>query len=235
MKKTIFFAVFILSQLCITANAEAQQPRSGKWRAPTDFGTLEFTVDSTSTKIKEIIFRFSNWTCYNVTWTGGSVSVTWLPGYGVAITNRQFMYETYIGVGRNQTMQVTGTFNQTGDNASGTWSSLTYGITCSGNWNGLTVGVEEICSGIDQFVVSQNFPNPFNPTTAIRYSIPRTEFVTLKVYNMLGSEVATLVNENLNGGDHSVDFNATGLSSGTYYYRLIAGKFVETKKMNLLK
>jgi hypothetical protein len=197
---------------------------------------LEFTVDSSGTLIKQIVFKFSNWTCGPVTWgSGSSVTVTWLPGYGIAITNRQFTYETYIGIGRNQTMAVSGTFSQTGDKASGTWSSLTYGTTCSGSWNALTVSVEEIYCRIDRFVVEQNYPNPFNPTTTIRFSIAHEGFVTLKVYNMLGSEVATLVNDNLNVGEYNVKFDGTDLPSGVYCYRLQAGNFVVTKRMNLLK
>jgi hypothetical protein len=232
MKKTIFFAVFILSLLC-TANAQAQQPRSGKWRATTGFGVLEFNVNATGTLIDTVFLWFANWTCGPVTMVSGGIKTYW-PGSGLPITNREFQTSRGINIGTNQTMSISGTFNQTGDKASGTWSSNTYGTTCSGNWDALTVSVEEILQP-DQFHIAQNYPNPFNPTTTIRFSIPHEVFVTLKVYNMLGSEVATLVNENLSAGDHSVDFNATGLSSGTYYYRLIAGNFVETKKMNLLK
>jgi len=85
------------------------------------------------------------------------------------------------------------------------------------------------------FELSQNFPNPFNPVTNIRYAITNPERVTLKVFNILGKEVAVLVNENKEAGTYSVDFSALNLASGTYIYRLQAGAFVQTKKMVVLK
>jgi len=87
----------------------------------------------------------------------------------------------------------------------------------------------------DKYSLSQNYPNPFNPTTKITFAIPTTGFVTLKVYNMVGKEVMTLVNQSMNVGNYTVDFNGAGLSSGAYFYRLEAGNFVETKKMLLVK
>lgn len=81
----------------------------------------------------------------------------------------------------------------------------------------------------------QNFPNPFNPSTKIRYSLPEASFATVKIYDMIGNEVATLINEEQPAGNYEVDFNAAGLSSGMYLYRLQAESFVETKKMILLK
>jgi len=85
------------------------------------------------------------------------------------------------------------------------------------------------------FVLSQNFPNPFNPTTKIKYFIPKTSLVTIKVYDILGKEVTTLVNEEKSPGNYEVEFNGKSLASGIYFYRLQAGGFVETKKMILLK
>lgn len=87
----------------------------------------------------------------------------------------------------------------------------------------------------DNFNLSQNYPNPFNPTTKINYTLPTSGLVTLKVYDILGKEVASLVNEVKTSGRYEVQFNASNLSSGTYFYRLETGKFVETKKMLLLK
>ena len=80
-----------------------------------------------------------------------------------------------------------------------------------------------------------NYPNPFNPTTKIRYQIPAKEFVTLKVYDMLGKEAATLVNEVKEAGEYNQVFDASELPSGTYFYTLTAGSFTETKKLLLLK
>jgi hypothetical protein len=86
-----------------------------------------------------------------------------------------------------------------------------------------------------EFVLYQNYPNPFNPSTSIQYAISSMQFVTLKVYDLLGSEVVTLVNEEKPTGTYEIEFNAAKYPSGVYFYRLQAGSFVETKKMILLK
>jgi hypothetical protein len=83
--------------------------------------------------------------------------------------------------------------------------------------------------------LDQNYPNPFNPATVIRYSIPEQSKVTLKVYNLLGQEVATLVNEVQPAGHFVARFEGYSLATGVYFYRLEAGKFSETKKMLLVK
>ena len=83
--------------------------------------------------------------------------------------------------------------------------------------------------------LSQNYPNPFNPSTTINFTIPSNELVTLKIYNILGSEVATLVNGTLAAGSYKYNFDAQNLASGIYLYELKAGNFLEIKKMNLLK
>jgi M6 family metalloprotease-like protein len=88
---------------------------------------------------------------------------------------------------------------------------------------------------IKTFYVSQNYPNPFNPSTTIKYSIPTSEFVTLKVYDILGSEVATLVDENKPEGSYDLVFNGASLPSGVYIYQMKVGEFISTKKMILLK
>ena len=85
------------------------------------------------------------------------------------------------------------------------------------------------------FALSQNYPNPFNPKTIINYELPITNFVSVKVYNALGNEVTTLVNEKQNAGRYSVEFSGESLPSGIYFYKLEAGDFVETKRMVLLK
>jgi hypothetical protein len=81
----------------------------------------------------------------------------------------------------------------------------------------------------------QSYPNPFNPTTQIAYEIPLGEFVSLRVYNSLGQQVAVLVNEQRPAGTYTVTFHASDLPSGIYFYRLIAGSFQQTRKMLLLK
>ncbi|MDH3267589.1 MAG: T9SS type A sorting domain-containing protein [Ignavibacteria bacterium] len=94
-----------------------------------------------------------------------------------------------------------------------------------------------------EFKLKQNYPNPFNPSTKIKFTIPsviesgtkQSQLITLKVYNVLGKEIATLVNENLPAGEHEVTFNATGLTSGIYFYQLKIGSFIQTNKMVYLK
>ncbi|MEJ2104021.1 MAG: C25 family cysteine peptidase [Ignavibacteriaceae bacterium] len=85
------------------------------------------------------------------------------------------------------------------------------------------------------FALYQNYPNPFNPVTSINFSIPDESIVNLKIFNVLGKQILTLVNENLSKGNYIVEFNASELPSGIYFYRLQAGSFVETKKMTLMK
>ena len=99
-----------------------------------------------------------------------------------------------------------------------------------------TTSVRELSADApSSFSLNQNYPNPFNPTTTISFSIPTSEFVTLKVFDVLGNEVATLVNEEKSNGIYKVDFNASNLSSGIYFYTLKAGRFLETKKLILMK
>ncbi|PIQ09889.1 MAG: hypothetical protein COW71_04690 [Ignavibacteriales bacterium CG18_big_fil_WC_8_21_14_2_50_31_20] len=85
------------------------------------------------------------------------------------------------------------------------------------------------------FSLSQNYPNPFNPTTIIQYSIKEVSNVKLRVYDMLGREVKTLVNQQQSAGRYNIEFNAANLSSGVYFYRIEAGNFVASKKLLLLK
>ncbi|MGB5287230.1 MAG: T9SS type A sorting domain-containing protein, partial [Ignavibacteriaceae bacterium] len=85
------------------------------------------------------------------------------------------------------------------------------------------------------YILNQNYPNPFNPTTNIKYSIPQASFVQLIVYDILGNEVATLVNEEQTAGIYRADFNGEGLASGLYIAKLTVGNFIQTIKMSLLK
>jgi hypothetical protein len=87
----------------------------------------------------------------------------------------------------------------------------------------------------ETFSLSQNYPNPFNPSTTISYSIPESRIVTLKIYDMLGKEVTSLLNEYKEAGTHSLQFNASSLSSGIYIYTIQAGEFRDSKKLVLLK
>ncbi|MEJ2505297.1 MAG: T9SS type A sorting domain-containing protein, partial [Ignavibacteriaceae bacterium] len=86
-----------------------------------------------------------------------------------------------------------------------------------------------------EYSLSQNYPNPFNPTTNINYKISKSGYVSLKVYDVLGNEVTTLVNEVKPAGEYEVQFGSSSLASGVYYYQLKAGNLAETKKMILLR
>ncbi len=86
-----------------------------------------------------------------------------------------------------------------------------------------------------EFALGQNYPNPFNPSTTIEFSLPKSEFIELKVYNILGNEVSTIVSKKINQGNHTYTFDGKNLASGVYYYQLVAGNFREVKKMILLR
>jgi len=88
---------------------------------------------------------------------------------------------------------------------------------------------------VDNYYLQQNYPNPFNPATTIKYQIPELSFVTIRVFDVLGNEIATLVNEEKPAGSYDVEFDASSLSSGIYFYGLQAGSYIETKKMVLMK
>ncbi len=85
------------------------------------------------------------------------------------------------------------------------------------------------------FELKQNYPNPFNPSTSISFTMAKTENVTLKIFNIIGQEVATLINGQMSAGSHLVTFNAANLASGIYFYQLKAGSQIAIKKMVLLK
>ena len=131
-----------------------------------------------------------------------------------------------------------GTFGQTFVGVSANTVNEVY----SGYWyiNQTLVGIADRQVIPKKFELFQNYPNPFNPATTINYSIPAFETghapsVHLKVFDILGREVASLVNETKTPGNYKVNFNASNLASGVYFYRLQAGNFIQTKKMILMK
>jgi len=97
------------------------------------------------------------------------------------------------------------------------------------------VSVDETNNSIDNYALYQNYPNPFNPSTIMKYQIPELSFVTIKVYDVLGNEVAILVSEEKSAGIYEVEFDASRLTSGVYFYQLSAGDYTDTKKMILLR
>ena len=105
-------------------------------------------------------------------------------------------------------------------------------------WQFTTEPVSSVETGSeipDDFRLGQNYPNPFNPTTNIAFDLPKSEFVSLKVYTLLGTEVVTLIFENMPPGKHTIQFDAGTLSSGVFFYKLQTSSFVETRKMLLVR
>ncbi len=104
------------------------------------------------------------------------------------------------------------------------------------NQEGLITGINQNGTEIpNNYSLSQNYPNPFNPVTNIKFNLPKSGYVKLVVFDIMGREVATMVNENLNAGSYTADFDASRLSSGIYFYKLITADFTDTKKMMLVK
>ena len=118
-------------------------------------------------------------------------------------------------------------------------SQMSCDFKLTGAWiNGqrITLGIPIGDPGLPKTpLLEQNYPNPFNPNTTIRYALPQRSHVTLTVYNTLGQQIATLVNESQGAGYHDVRFDGTGVASGVYYYRLTVGQSVHTRKMAVVK
>jgi hypothetical protein len=112
-------------------------------------------------------------------------------------------------------------------------------ISFTGNMKSMSylqfTGVEDNIQTVEKYSISQNYPNPFNPATTINYQLPKSGVVSIKVYDILGSEIKTLVNEYKQPGSYAVKFDASKLSSGVYIYRIISGNYSASKKMILIK
>jgi len=140
---------------------------------------------------------------------------------------------------------LTGTFSSDGNSVSGNYTYRNFNCgtaTAMGAWSGTpmqtcTVGVDERASREmpEAFALYSNYPNPFNPSTTIEYDLPQLSNVELKVYDMLGNEVQTLVSGERPAGKYRVQFSSAGLPSGLYFYRLRAGERVEVKKMVVVR
>ena len=231
MNRICVSPILLLIVLTVSLNA---QPKAGDWKVPTRFGQFVFTVNSTGTQIIKLATTFSNYTFGGITQNG---TVSSQPSPGWPISNSQFAITTSINPTGTIKLTVNGTFTQSGDQASGTWSMLVSGQTDAATWGPVIVtSVEEVTSGVpERFLLEQNYPNPFNPSTKIQFSIPHNSFVSLKVFNMLGAEIASLVNDNKPSGTYQVTWDANGYPSGLYFYCLMSAGKVFTGKMNLLK
>jgi hypothetical protein len=101
--------------------------------------------------------------------------------------------------------------------------------------NGGVTSVKEQNTVINKYWLAQNYPNPFNPTTTIKYNLAKSEFVKIKIINLVGEEVKTIENGFQSAGEHTLIFNAEDLSSGIYFYQLVSENYIQTKKLLLLK
>ena len=116
------------------------------------------------------------------------------------------------------------------------WVVGAFGVILHTSNGGVAFVEEEQTNELpSEFLLSQNFPNPFNPSTKIKYSIPQSSNVVIKVFDVLGNEIETLVNEEKSAGTYEINWYAEQLPSGVYFYQLKAGSFVEIKKMVLLR
>ena len=155
------------------------------------------------------------------------------------------------GMNHTTTSTTVPTGAATWDHAIDNGISFTYIVTVAGNYNyvctthatlGMTgsfnvlaTGIEKIGTVADVYRLFQNYPNPFNPVTTINFSIPQNNFVTLKVYDITGREVKTLINSNLPAGEFKYAFDASSISSGIYFYKIVAGDFMDIKRLALIK
>ncbi len=116
------------------------------------------------------------------------------------------------------------------------YAAIGVGKSTAGSLTSKTTGVNELNRIVPAtFGLMQNYPNPFNPTTTISYALPEAAEVNLEVFDILGRRVATLVNGNMPAGLYNLTFDAKGLNSGIYIYRLRAGSYIESRKLTLLK
>jgi photosystem II stability/assembly factor-like uncharacterized protein len=158
--------------------------------------------------------------------------------HGYILGGQGVIYKTYDG--GDHWIQVTAGYSTY--NCSFAFSGKDTGYISALNWSILKTANADLTFASEQFNVlenslhlSQNYPNPFNPTTTISFQIPKNGFVSLIVYDALGREVQTLVNEEKAHGKYSIEFNASSLPSGVYFYTLRAGEFTATRKFVLMK
>ncbi len=173
-----------------------------------DFGIVEVSSNN-GTSWQQVISYTGN----NLTWTQQSFDIT---SYVNAATQLKIRF------------RLTSDGNTTNQ---GWWvDDIKLTNYCMG-----TVGVPGFTNIPKTFGIAQNYPNPFNPSTVIKYQLPKTEFVSIKVFDLIGREVASLVNEQKEPGYYEAVFDGSNLASGLYFYKIEAGNFVETKKMMLIK
>jgi len=223
-----------------------QDFRDGNWRAyykrSTDGGT-NWQTDLPLTD------NMANSQYPNVSATASAVHTVWRELrdgnneiYYKRSTNNGITWEADVRLTNNTAVSREPSVAISGQDVHVVWHDLrdgNYEVYYKRNPTGNPTAVEIVASEMpNTFALMQNYPNPFNPSTKIKFGIPvgtRHVVSVLKVYDLLGREVATLVNENLPPGSYEVTFDASGLASGVYFYRLRAGEFTETRRMMLLR
>ena len=195
------------------------------------YGILSISEDKGETWTEKDI---SNRAIQDLTITKDGTLLIAIPGIGIKMSTDKGQSWTTVNDGISD-LNVKSFYNDGNDKiylCTGKYLSNGSGIYLL-NLN--TTGIKSVNTIPKNYYLEQNYPNPFNPETAISYELPTLSFVTLKIYDLLGKEVATLVNEEKPAGTYKVNFDASGLPSGIYFYRISAGSFHQTKKMVLLK
>ncbi len=192
------------------------------------YGTIYFSSNSGTNWISRSIGSSASLDCVN--FFNGKTG--WICGTGGLV-----MRTTNAGINWNS--QVSGTLVRLRTiqilNMNNLWIAGDSGVILHTTTGGLTFTKEYTKEIPLTFILKQNYPNPFNPVTKIEFDVSRTEFIVLRIFDVQGKEISTLVNEKLNPGKYSVDWNASAFPSGVYFYRLFTNSFSETKKMLLVK
>ena len=182
-------------------------------------------------------------TSFNANPADGAAQLSWITASEAQNDHFEIMRDGQAvaqirGAGHSTTESLTYNYTDNGLTNGNSYNYSVVAVDINGGRQQLsTASVTPIAGAatVTKFALSQNFPNPFNPTTSISFDLPTGSFVSLKVFNMVGQEVASLVNGNLAQGRHSISFDAKDLPSGLYIYRMNAGSFNATKKMLLMK
>ena len=172
----------------------------------------------------------------DVTLNWSTASETNNSGFDVERSSANGSWSKIVNVSGNGNSNTPNSYSFTDRNlASGNYSYRLKQIYFNGNFEYFNLSNEVVIGVPEKFELSQNYPNPFNPSTKINYNLPADGMVSIKIFDMSGKEVMSLVNEVKTAGYYSVSFNGSNLSSGNYFYRLSAADFTATKKMILLK
>jgi len=242
LRHLIQFAVFLASLLLIINSASAQQ----------DSVFTTFSGDSVTVWNTHILENCASRFAVSITMLGNdSISITETDTIG-PIANCICTYDlsvtlTGLGIGhytvdvyrlylleyfyeKDTTVYIGSTTFDIAHLPSMSYSDQFYQSECKER-----TGVSEKVEVPNNYSLEVNYPNPFNPSTQITFSLPKATYVTLKVYDVLGREISVLVNEKKQPGEYSITWNAEGVPSGVYFYRMVAGGYIETKKMVIIQ